>query len=525
MTPSGNATPSCWYANLPLADAGAGGAAGFAPLDRDADTDVCIVGAGIAGLTTAYLLTRSGIRVRVLDDGAPAGGESGRTTAHITCALDDRYSELERLHGEGGAQLAAASHAAAIDTIERIVADEHIDCGFMRLDGYLFVPPGDAGDILDVELAAVRRAGLTGVHLVDRAPLPDFDTGRCLCFPQQAQFHPLKYLAALAAAIQARGGLIHGATHVTAVSAASDGTTATITTAAGHAVTAHAAVVATNTPINDRLVIHTKQAAYRTYVVGLRLPRGAAGLPALLWDTADPYHYVRIAEPLDAASELLIVGGEDHKTGQADDGPLRFERLEAWTRARFQAAGEVLYRWSGQIMEPVDGLAYIGRNPADSDNVFVVTGDSGNGMTHGTIAGLLLSDLLRGHANPWQELYDPGRVSPRALTAFARENLNVVGQYADWIFGSAIDSADALAAGEGAVLRQGLHRIAVRRDSKGALHCLDARCPHLGCAVHWNGTEQTWDCPCHGSRFDASGRVINGPANADLKPLTAPRAP
>jgi nitrite reductase/ring-hydroxylating ferredoxin subunit len=306
----------------------------------------------------------------------------------------------------------------------------------------------------------------------------------------------------------------------TRVATVTGGEQATVTTSTGLTVSARAVVVATNTPINDRVVIHTKQAAYRSYVIGLRVPHGTV-TPALFWDTPDPYHYARIAEALSETDDLLIVGGEDHKTGQADDGEARFARLEAWARERFPAATEVMHRWSGQIIEPVDSLAYIGRNPADADNVYVATGDSGTGMTHGTIAGLLLGDLISGRPNPWEKLYDPGRVSLRAAGDFARENLNVVRQYSEWLGRGDADSVTQIHLGEGAVVRDGLHLVAVYRDADGELHRRDARCPHLGCVVGWNSTECTWDCPCHGSRFDALGRVVNGPAGADLAAVGA----
>ena len=499
-----NATSSYWHA--------AGVQPAPAPLAADVETDVCIAGAGIAGLTTAYLLARNGTRVVVLDDGPVGGGESGRTTAHLASALDDRWFELERLHGADGARLAAQSHMAAIDLIERIVADEGIDCGFTRLDGYLFAPPGGPGDVLERELAAAQRAGHDGAQFVPRAPIEAFDTGPALCFPRQGQFHPMRYLLALAGSITARGGRIHTGSHVTSVTG---GRPAVVTTADGHSVTAAAVVLATNSPINDRLVVHTKQAAYRSFVVGLRVPR-ASVVQALYWDTLDPYHYVRVAGPAGADAELLIVGGEDHKTGQADDGAQRFARLEAWARERFPMALETLYRWSGQILEPVDGLAYIGRNPADRDNVYIATGDSGNGMTHGTIAGMLLSDLIEGRANPWEKLYDPARVSLQASGTFARENLDVARQYVAWIEAGEVGNAADIVSGAGAVVRDGLRKLAVHRDEEGVLHRLNATCPHLGCIVAWNGTERTWDCPCHGSRFACDGHVINGPANVGL---------
>jgi glycine/D-amino acid oxidase-like deaminating enzyme/nitrite reductase/ring-hydroxylating ferredoxin subunit len=479
-------------------------------LDQDLETDVCVVGAGIAGLTTAYELAGSGQQVVVLDDGPVGGGETGRTTAHLASALDDRYHEIASQHGEEAARLAAQSHTAAIDAIERIVAETGADCDFERLDGYLFAPPEASSEILDEELEAARRAGLD-VERVARAPIDGFDTGPALRFSRQAQFHPLRYLGAMAGRFEGRGGRLFKAHAVEFAG----GSPARVETASGRVVTARKAiVVATNTPVNDRVVMHTKQAPYRTYVIGLRVPKGAV-TRALFWDTEDPYHYVRLVAS-DGVAERLIVGGEDHRTGQADDGEQRFARLEAWTRQRFPAAQTVDYRWSGQVMEPVDSLAFIGRNPGDEDNVFIATGDSGNGLTHGTIAGLLLRDLILGRQNRWETIYDPSRKTLRALGSFARENLESQVGYAGWVTGGEIDSEDQIAPGEGAVLRRGLGKIAAYRELSGRLIERSAVCPHLGCIVGWNHTEKTWDCPCHGSRFAPDGHVVNGPARSDL---------
>lgn len=435
-------------------------------------------------------------------------------------ALDDRYFELERLHGQEGARLAAESHGAAIDTIERIVREEGITCDFDRLDGYLFNPPDGDPDLLDRELAAAYRAGLTNTKLVERAPIGTFDTGRALLFPRQAQFHPLKYLSAIASAIAGNGGRIFAGTHATAVHG---GRSARVETAGGFSVACDAIVVATNTPVNDRLVIHTKQAAYRTYVIGVAVPAGSVP-KVLYWDTADPYHYVRLQPaPVssDAAEDTLIVGGEDHKTGQAEDSEARYARLEQWTRERFPMAQNIRFRWSGQIMEPVDSLAFIGRNPMDHDNVYVVTGDSGNGMTHGTIAGILLTDLIVGRPNQWAELYNPSRVSLKATGEFAKETVNMAAQYVDWLTAGEVEKDRLVPRGTGAIVRHGLKKIAVFRDADGTFHECSAMCPHLGGVVHWNPTEKTWDCPAHGSRFDRFGAVVNGPANRNLHPVEA----
>lgn len=506
MRDDSQATTSIWMAtaNTPSQS----------PLKESIRTDVCIIGAGIAGLTTAFLLGSEGRSVVVLDDGAIGGGMTGRTTAHLTNAFDDRYVEIERLHGAEASRLTAESHTAAIDKIAEIVAREKIDCGFEWLDGFLFGTTPEDVELLNDELAAVHRAGLTAVEKVTHAPVESFETGVALRFPRQAQFHPLEYLNGLARAIVRDGGRIFGQTHAAKIDGGLEGgPEARIETSHGPVVKSEVVVVATNTPVNDLVAIHTKQAPYVTYVIGVRVPKGS--IPrALYWDTGDPYHYVRLQS--EGVYDVLIVGGEDHKTGQANDGNERFAALERWTRQRFPQMSEVEYRWSGQVMEPVDGLAFIGRNPLDDDNVYIATGDSGQGMTHGTIAGMLLTDLIQGRKNKWEDLYSPSRVRVKSLPEYASENINVAGQYADYVTAGDIKSESELKPGEGAIMREGVSKVAVYRDPAGTIHKRSAACPHLGCVVAWNSTEQTWDCPCHGSRFSANGQVYQGPANSDL---------
>jgi len=490
----------------------------YSALEADTEADVCIVGAGMAGLTTAYLLTQAGKSVVVLDDGPLADGMTACTTAHLSNALDTRYFELERRHGERGARLAAESHTAAINRIEAIVKKEKIPCDFERLDGYLFPPPGESEELLDRELAAAHRAGFSEVEKIRNAPMGSFDTGPCLRFPDQAQFHPLKYLTGLVKAIDRDGGRIFTGSHADKI----EGGSPARIRVGRRTVTAGAVVVATNVPINDFLVIHTKQAPYMTYVIGAKVPRGSV-VKALFWDTQDPYHYIRLQslpgreeknEP--GEFDLLIVGGEDHKTGQADDTQQRHARLESWARERFPMMKRVEFTWAGQVMETIDGLAFIGRNPLDTDNSYIVTGDCGMGMTHGTIAGILLTDLIAGRENPWTTLYDPSRKTLRAAGTFASENLNVAAQFTDWVTGGDVDSIEKITNGSGAVIRRGLTKMAIYRDDSGAIHERSAVCPHLGCIVGWNPNEKTWDCPCHGSRFDKHGKVLNGPANTNL---------
>ena len=510
MNDSGN-TVSLWMQTADMPE--------HQPLRDDLSTEVCVVGAGIAGMTTAYLLAKEGKSVVVLDDGQVGGGETSRTTAHLVNALDDRFFQLERYHGEDGIRLAAESHGAAITLAEQICRDEGIDCDFRRLDGYLWVAGKFSEEDLDRELEAARCAGLK-VEKLPRIPNVAFDSGPCLRFRDQAQFHPLRFLAGVAEAFVRAGGKIFGGTHVESVEGKPK--RPRVKTADGHTVTADAVVVCTNSPISDYVVTHLKMAPYRTFVIAGRIPRDSVPL-ALYWDTADPYHYVRRAaiqgDGGAGGTDILIVGGEDHKTGQKDDAEERFAHLENWTRERFPTFQQVEYRWSGQVMEPADSLAFTGPNPDGAENVWLHTGDSGNGITHGLMAGRLLSDMVMGRANAWAKLYDPKRVSLHAAKEYARENLNVAVQYADWITPGEVRDTSEIARGDGAVMRRGAHKVACYRDESGEVHERSATCTHLGCIVQWNHTEKSRDCPCHGSRFDPYGKVLNGPAINELKPV------
>lgn len=488
----------------------------FAALEEDLSCDVCIVGAGIVGLTTAYHLVRAGADVVILDDGPVSGGETSRTTAHLSCVLDDRFQWLERVHGEQRVRLSTESHMAAIDRIEAIVREEKIACDFDRVPGYLILGKNEAPDFLDRELEAARRASLTDARRLERIPDLPWDSGPCLEFPLQAQFHPLKYLASMTRAIVRAKGRIFTDTHVDSIEGKPR--RPRVKTRDKHTVTANAVIVATNSPISDYVVTHLKMAPYRSFVIGARIPRDSVPR-ALVWDTDDPYIYLRTAR-LDDESDVLIVGGEDHKTGQKDDASDRFRRLEEWTRRRYPMVESIDYRWSGQVMEPADGFAMIGPNPDGAENVYLATADSGQGMTHGTIAGILLADLAQGKENPWAELYDPKRKSLGAIKDMLRENLNVAVQYGDWVTPGESSFGD-IPRGEGRLVRMGTHKVAAYRDERGLLHLRDATCTHLRCIVDWNSAEKSWDCPCHGSRFDPEGRVLNGPALADLAPISA----
>lgn len=508
---SGN-NVSYWLDSVP--------AISYDPLKENKVTDVVIVGGGISGLTTAYCLLKSGKKVIVIEDGNVGSGETGRTTAHLTSALDDRYYELERVYGEKNTRLIANSHKAAIDFIEKTVLNLNIECNFERLFGYLFLHPSDDRGSLTKELEAAKKAGLE----VEEVPyLPGIkEQGQGLRFSGQAQFHPLKYIKGLCDAIINMGGHIFTSTHADKIN--HEG----IVTADGFKVTAKHVVVATNSPVNNKYVMHLKQYPHRTYVIGAKIKKGS--LPkALWWDTGDfsenkeipPYHYVR-TQALDDTHDLLICGGEDHPTGIAEQAKIneedRYSLLEYWAKKYFPIE-EVVYQWSGQVLEPMDSLAYIGRNPIDKNNVYIVTGDSGNGMTHGTIAGILLSDIINGKENAWEKLYSPSRFKIFAAgKTFFKE---LAGGTLAYLKNKSHDSkpveVGTILTNEGKIIEVEGEKFGAYRDEHGELHIIAAECSHLKCIIKWNNDEKSWDCPCHGSRFTHEGKVLNGPANADLE--------
>ena len=479
-------------------------------LDQNTTAETVVIGSGIAGLSTAYELAARGQSVVVLDRGPIGHGMTARTTAHLTSLCDDTFDKLISLRGLEVAKQFYQSQAGSIDRIEQIQANESIDCDFRRLDGYLFPALGTDPSQLDSSLKSSRQVGME-VEACKGLPFDGLGDMRCLRYGRQGTFHPLKYLRGLARAIEQRNGRLHAHTCVREIEE-KDGRVV-VTTTAGHTVHAAAAVVATNAPINDRLAIHSKQGPYRTYAMAFRIPRGA--LPdALYWDTLDDYHYVRL-QPATKKSDYLIVGGEDHKSGQADDADVRFAGLAAWMRNLLPQLGEETHRWSGQVMNPVDFMGFTGRNPGN-DHVYVHTGDSGQGITHGAVAGMILSGLIIDGRHPWAEAYDPSRKPVKAAAQFVSENLTPLKNFAAYVAPGEIKSLDELKPGCGAIIRDGLRKIAAFRAENGKLLLRSAACTHLGCHLHWNSLERCWDCPCHGSQFAPDGTALNGPAVASL---------
>jgi glycine/D-amino acid oxidase-like deaminating enzyme/nitrite reductase/ring-hydroxylating ferredoxin subunit len=485
----------------------------YPKLDRDLTVDVVVIGAGMTGLSAAYLLKKEQLSVAVIDRDRAGGVDTSRTTAHVTCVTDLDLSQLVGTFGRDHAMAAWDAGLAAIDQIDRIVRAEGIECEWSWVKGYRHAPHGTDGDKecarLKQEAALAAEMGFDARYL-DSVP---FMNTPGVEYAGQAKFHPRKYLAALAERIHGAGSHIF---EHTACEEVRDEPLAV--QAGGHRLSCRHVVIATHTPLMGKaetagaIGLQTKLYLYTSYVVGGRLPPGTVP-EALFWDTADPYHYLRIDGH--RGFDYAIVGGEDHKTGQADDTTDCFARLE--TRAHELLPGlEVAHRWSGQVVETNDGLPFIGETSA---NQFVATGYAGNGMTFGTLAALMARDTVLGRRNPWQGLFDAGRTTVRGgAWNYLRENADYpYYKIRDRFAGADGSSVRSVGRGEGKVLDIDGRKVAVSRDDEGVVTQVSAICTHLGCTVAWNAAERTWDCPCHGSRFKANGAVIAGPAQTRLE--------
>lgn len=471
-------------------------------LSKDLEVDVAIVGGGLTGITAALLLAEGGKRVAVLEGGRIGNGVSARSTAHVTEAVDTRYAELERRDPEL-ARIVRRSSRAALDLVAQLA--QHCDghAGFRRVPGYLFTEDPNETAALREEAAAARRAG--ALVEVCEAPLP-IARGASVRFEHQAELDPVAYVNGLAQRAQRASVSVFEESLVVELSGDER---VRLEIEHGPSVTATDVILATHSPFT-KVSFQTKVSQYRSYVVAAPFETRH---DALFWDTADPYHYVRSARSDD--TNFLIVGGEDHKTGQAPlggpQGP--YYRLVDYSR---RLGAEPSFQWSAQVVESVDGLPYIGR-PTEAERVHVATGFGGNGTTFGTLAALILTDDILGKENPFGEAYRATRFeAATSLPPLLKENVDFPLQLLrDRLHGLPHSAAD-LGKGEGAVLHLDGHRLAVYRDDAGQLHAVSALCTHFGCQVAFNASERTWDCPCHGSRFDVDGAVLDGPANKRL---------
>lgn len=497
----------------------------FGELQEDDETDVVIVGAGLAGLSVAYNVAMEGLDVVVIEDGMIGSGETGRTSAHLSSALDDRFSHLKKVFGIEKTRIIAGSHKEAIDFIEKTINKELIDCDFLRLNGYLFLHPTDDPETLKQEAEAAREAGMQ-ISELPTVPNLITDEGPCIEFFNQAQFHPMKYLNGLAKAIVEHGGKIYTGTHAAEIDHTG------IKTSKGLKVSAKHIVVATNPPVTEKLSIPMRQIPFRTYVIGALIKKDLIP-PALWWDTGNydintsnpPYHYVRL-QKFDETHDLLICGGEDHMVADESTESVpeenRYAILEDWTRKRFPIEN-VIYTWSGQVMEPADSMAYIGRSPFGKNNMYIITGDSGHGMTHCTIAGILIKDLITGKENKWEKIYSPSRFSVKETGMFFQMlKEDMMGVLKKWFYRDNVELS-SIRRGEADIVKMEGQKCGVYHDEDDHYHIVSTVCTHMKCMVMWNNDEKSWDCPCHGSRFTYDGVVITGPANSDLESYTYKR--
>lgn len=478
-------------------------------LTENTRADVVVVGGGIAGLSIAYELAQGGKAVVVIDRGRIGFGQSARTTGHLAWQLDDYYHVLRRKSGDEAAIGYYGRVSAAIDRIEAIAKTEAIDCDFARVDGYLFAATEDDPATLQAEFDTCAELGIPGVAFVDKAPVPGRDTGRALVWPGQARFHVLKYLDGLAGAIEKLGGRIFENTAMTEPTETKTGVE--IATENGATIAADSAVMAADVALGDTFLQPLLE-PWRAYAIAGRVPKGSVP-DALVWDTLEAYHYVRIQPGPE--HDVLIVGGEDHKMGDEDDGAERLDRLEQWTRERYPTFEARTHGWSGMVIEPVDLLPFSGRAHG-KDRIYLHTGDSGEGLTNGVVGALVIRDLiLKGGAQD-EKTYAPLRVTPRAGTDLAANLKHTAANFAEYLTPGGAKTVDELKPGEAALVRDGLKKVAAFRDENGALHLRSATCTHLGCIVHWNSLERVWDCPCHGSQFSPDGAVLSGPAVGPL---------
>ena len=470
--------------------------------------DVLIAGGGVTGIATALELQKAGKKCVVAEAHNLCFGTTGGTTAHLNTFLDTYYHQIKKDFGEDDARLVAGAAARALDLYRSNIETYGIDCGYETRDGYVYAQNEEQDSELEKLFEASREAGVD-VAWSDRIPVPIPFT-KALVFHDQAQVHPSKYVYGLAKAFEEAGGVI---LQNCLVKDFKGGDILEIETTQG-TIKAGYLIWATHIPPGVNL-LHFRCAPYRSYAVAATL-NDQAYPDGLAYDMYDPYHYYRTQ--VVNGKQYLIAGGEDHKTAHEENTEACFRKLEAYLRQHFNI-GEIAFSWSSQFFEPADGLAYIGHLPGNPQNVLVATGFSGNGMTYSHIAAITLSEMLTIGDSAYTRLFDPNRIKPVAGFAnFVKENVDVVKEFiGKRLDRETIESLGELAPGEGKLVKYEGKSMALYKDEEGGIHAVSTVCPHAKCSVGWNSAEKSWDCPCHGSRFNVDGEVLTGPARSNLE--------
>ncbi len=478
----------------------------FSRLTSDITTDVCVIGGGIVGITTAVLLKRAGKRVVLLEQDGVFSGTTGYTTAKVTSGHGMIYSQLEKKHDAATARRYAAANEAGLAKIRELA--QGIDCDLETKANYVYTASEDQVDSIKQEAEAAQRAGLNATFVTDfDVPFPIVAAVRQ---EDQAQFHPLKYLTPLVTEVAGEGSFVFDGSRATGVD---EGDPCCVTTESG-SVAATDVVVATNYPFLDRGLFFARVHPKRSYCLSGVVPDDKL-TDGMYISTDEPTRSVRTIR--DGDRTIMLIGGEGHNVGQEHDTETHYANLEAWAREHYGLT-EITHRWSTQDGSPVDQIPYVGTLRRSSENLFVATGFKKWGMTNGTTAAVLITDLILDRENEFASLYDPHRVTVAAsASTFVEENVKVGAKFVgDRVAHPQRGAVEDLSPGEAAVVGTAPNQTAVYRDENGTVHAVSAVCTHLGCIVNWNPAEKTWDCPCHGSRFGYEGNVIQGPAVQDL---------
>ncbi|WNQ13854.1 FAD-dependent oxidoreductase [Paenibacillus aurantius] len=480
-------------------------------LMEDIEADVTIVGAGLTGLTTAYLLAERGVRVVVLEAGRMVHGTTGHTTAKVTAQHSLFYDELISHFGEDKARLYYQANQEAVDFVKKLVNDHSIGCQLSEEDAYVYTQSDSYVEKLQKEAEAYRKLGIPGGY-AERISLP-YETKGAVGMKNQAQFNPVPFLKHLAGHIIRMGGRIYENTTVNGVSKEE---MPKVKTSDGHQVTCRHVVVASHFPFNDRNGFYfSRLHAERSYVIA---GKTKVPFPGGMYISAETptrsLRSVRIdGEP------MVIFGGEGHKTGQGICTFQYYEALEQFAREEF-GLEEIAYRWSAQDLYTLDKVPYIGQMLKDQPNIYMATGYKKWGMSTSVAAAILNTRLITGEGSPYAELFSPQRfhADPDVKT-FVAQNTNVAANLLAGKLDLNYRKPEELGSDEGGVVKIKGKRTGAYRDKQGQLHLVDTTCKHMGCEVNWNAAERTWDCPCHGSRYDHTGQVIEGPAKQALDPV------